>query len=63
MTATLTQILEDAVQEQAHQYIAEFESFDEGTNRYAKKHATDKKFVEQDRKQLENAINDFLTSK
>ena len=62
LTATLTQILEDAVENEGINYIREFESGDEGTKKFVKRRTLNPEYDHEEQKRLANMLNSFLAT-
>jgi len=60
LNATLTQMLEDALEEQAIRYIADYESLDPETNKFLKKRELDPKENDREKERIAESLNKFL---
>jgi TRAP-type C4-dicarboxylate transport system substrate-binding protein len=63
LTATLTQVLEDAVEELGIRYIQEFESLDDETNEFLKKRALKPNYDEKEKERLAKMLNKMVRAK
>src|SRR3990167_3924308 len=60
LTATMTQILEDAVEEMGIRYIEDFEIYDAETNEFLRRRAVDPNYDETEKERLARGINRLL---
>ena len=58
----MTQVLEDALEDTAIDFIRDYEQYDESTKRFLKKRAVDPTFDAKEKQRLENGLRAFLKS-